>query len=110
MDLNAQKNAGGIDDSKPGDLQGAAASIVHDVLEGAPAASPDKVKPVVGKMPNATQAPLYQAVHAAADAAASMPPTSASLGDSITRYVRAKPRQSVGIAFVAGFLIARLVL
>jgi ElaB/YqjD/DUF883 family membrane-anchored ribosome-binding protein len=116
MDLNAQNQDSGTSTAKTGDLQGTAASIVHDVLEGAQSAA-DKVKPVVSKMPHAAQAPLYQAVHAAADAAASIEDKAGDLIEresamleSATGYVRANPRRAIGIAFVAGFLVARILL
>ena len=105
--------------TRPGDLQGTAASTVHDVLERENAAgeAADKVTPVVSKLPQAAHAPIYGAVHAAAEAASSVRESAddlirrerAMLG-SAGEYVRAKPRQAIGIAFVAGFVIGRFLL
>ena len=106
--------------TKPGDLQGTAASTVHDVLERAENAVGDaaeKVKPVVSKLPQAAQAPVYGAVHAAAEAASSMRERAdevirrerAMLG-SAAEYVRASPRRAIGIAFVTGFVIGRFLI
>ena len=101
---------------RPGDLQGTAASIVHDVLERAESAAgvaEEKVKPVVSKMPQAAQAPIYGAVHAAAEAAASMRDTAENMIEGeggMGGYVRANPRQAIGLAFVTGFVIGRFLI
>ena len=113
MDLNAQAQNSDTQTPKPGDLQGTAASIVRDVLESAESATgeaADKVKPVVGKLPQAAQAPLYRAVHAAADAAASMPQAKRSVAGSVAQYARTNPRRALAFAFVTGLLIGRSVL
>jgi ElaB/YqjD/DUF883 family membrane-anchored ribosome-binding protein len=124
MDLNAQNPGSGSSSgggtSQAADIPGAAASTVHDVLERAESAigeAAEKVRPVVSKMPQTAQAPLYEAVHAAADAAASLREGAddlvrreEALLASATRYIRANPRQALGIAFVAGFLIGRILL
>ena len=113
MDLNAsnQGNTAGYK-PQPAGLQGTAASSVHDVLERADSvASADKVQPVVSKTPQAAHAPLYHAVHAAADAAGSMPQSEAdSFVASATHYIRENPRRALTIAFVTGLFIGRIVL
>jgi hypothetical protein len=115
MDFDAQNQDSGAA-VKPGDLQGTAASTVRDVLEraeSATAGAAGRVEQVVARIPQAAQAPLYHAVHAAADAAASMRERAAgaegALGGSITQYVRTNPRRSVAFAFATGWLIARIV-
>ena len=113
MDLNAQNQDSGAATAKPGDLQGTAASIVRDVLERAESSSfdaADKVKPAVAKIPQAAQAQLQQAVHAAAGAAASMRETERSVAGSVEHYVRANPRRAVAIAFLTGLFVGRIVL
>ena len=96
-----------------------AASTVHDVLERAENAAADaannKVQPVVSRLPQSAQAPLYEAVHAAADAATSLREGAddvmarqEAMLQSATRYVQANPLQSVGIAVAAGWLIGRI--
>ena len=115
MDLNPQSHGNDAGNTpKPAEVQGTAASIVHDVLEQAENATgqaADKVQPVVAKMPHAAQAPLYEAVHAAADAAASTRESADdALRGSAGDYVRANPLQSVGIALAAGWLIGRILL
>jgi ElaB/YqjD/DUF883 family membrane-anchored ribosome-binding protein len=112
MDLNAQNQDSGAATAKPGDLQGTAASIVRDVLERAESSSFEaaKVKPTVAKIPQAAQAQLQQAVHAAAGAAASMRETERSAARSIEQYVRANPRRAVAIAFLTGLFVGRIVL
>jgi ElaB/YqjD/DUF883 family membrane-anchored ribosome-binding protein len=122
MDLTAQNQESGSataggSSSQTGVLN-AAASTVHDVLEKAESVAgeaQDKVKPVVSRLPQAAQAPIYEAVHAAADAASTlteraddfMEDQQRRLG-SATAYIRENPLQSVGIAFGAGWLIGRL--
>ena len=115
MDPNAPNST-----AKPSDLQGTAASTVHDVLERAENAvdeAADKVKPVVSKMPQAAQAPLYGAVHAATDAASSLREGAEELMQrehtllgAATRYIKANPRKALRIAFIAGFVVGRFLL
>lgn len=113
MDLNAS-NQGNTAGNKPqsAGLQGTAASSVHDVLEHADStATADKVQPVVSNTPQAAHAPLYHAVHAAADAAGSMPHAEEdSFAGSATQYIRENPRRALTIAFVTGLFIGRIVL
>jgi ElaB/YqjD/DUF883 family membrane-anchored ribosome-binding protein len=122
MDLRAQDQESGSAASGGSSPQtgvlSTAASTVHDVLEQAESAAveaQDKVKPVVSRLPQAAQAPIYEAVHAAADAASTLTERAddfmeeqQQLLDSATAYVRANPLQSVGLAFAAGWLIGKL--
>ena len=125
MELNAQdqERASPVMAGSDGQLGGTpsattAASTVHDVLESAASGTGeahDKVKQVVSRVPHAAQAPLYEAVHAAADAGVALIERGQELADahrgaadSMTRYVRTNPLQSVGLAFAAGWLIGRL--
>ena len=104
--------------AQSGGVPGTAASTVHDVLEKAETAGDhgeQKVQPVVSRVPQSAQAPLYEAVHAAADAAASpgghaddLIERQEAMLHSATRYVREYPFQSVGIAVALGWLLGRI--
>jgi ElaB/YqjD/DUF883 family membrane-anchored ribosome-binding protein len=126
MDLRAQGqedgsatsgNSGG-NSAPAASVLGTAASTVHDVLEKAEhAAGPaaEMVKPVVSRLPQSAQAPIYEAVHSAAAAAATMPAQAEGFIarqqhrlEPAAQYVQDKPIQAVAIAFTAGWLIGRI--
>jgi ElaB/YqjD/DUF883 family membrane-anchored ribosome-binding protein len=126
MDLRAQGqedgwatsgNSGGIS-AQPASVLSTAASTVHDVLEKAEnAAGPaaERVKPVVSRLPQSAQAPIYDAVHSAAAAAATLPAQAEGFVrrqqqrlEPAAQYVQQKPLQAVAIAFTAGWLIGRI--
>ena len=118
MDLRAQDK----DQSPPSSAGGAAdvlstaASTVRDVLStpAEPESSP-KVRTIATRLPQSSHAPLYEAVHSAAEAAETLRGESSALADrkehflnATTGYIDASPLKSVGIAFAAGWLIGRI--
>lgn len=93
-----------------------AASTVRDVLR-----TPDQsettagVKTIVNRPPRTAHAPLYEAVHSAAEAADQVREEVGAFKRrkeqvlvATTGYVDASPLKSVGIAFAAGWLIGRI--
>jgi ElaB/YqjD/DUF883 family membrane-anchored ribosome-binding protein len=117
MDLRAQSQNG----SSPigtgaADVLSTAASTVRDVLSAAEQPqSEGVVKSVTKRLPNTAHAPLYEAVHAAAEAADTLEQEAKGFSarkerllHATTAYVDASPLQAVGIAFVAGWVLGRI--
>jgi ElaB/YqjD/DUF883 family membrane-anchored ribosome-binding protein len=119
MDLRAQSQDQSQSSSltaSPADVLSTAASTVHDVLS-----TPEQpqsegvVKTIAKRLPRTGHASLYDAVHAAAEAADTLEQEASGLMRSkdrilgaATRYVDASPIQAVGIGFVAGWVIGRI--
>jgi ElaB/YqjD/DUF883 family membrane-anchored ribosome-binding protein len=73
------------------------------------------VRTVAKRLPRSAHAPLYEAVHAAAEAADTLEQEASGsmrnkdrLLGAAAGYVEASPLRAVGIAFVAGWVIGRL--
>jgi ElaB/YqjD/DUF883 family membrane-anchored ribosome-binding protein len=104
--------------AQPASVLSSAVSTVHDVLEKAENAAGQgagKVSPVVSLLPQAAHAPLAEAVHSAAEAAAALPAKAEGViaeqqqrFETATRYVREKPLQAFAMAFAAAWLIGRI--
>ena len=119
MDLRAQSQSQDPSSSLGGgaaDVLGTAASTVRDVLStpSEPETSA-KVKTVATRLPRSAHAPLYEAVHAAAESAdgfqaeaGGMLRSKEELLKATTDYIDASPLQALGIAFAAGWLIGRI--
>jgi ElaB/YqjD/DUF883 family membrane-anchored ribosome-binding protein len=118
MDLRAQDQSRSSPSPGGGaaDVLSTAASTVRDVLS-----TPDqpettaKVKTIANRLPRSAHAPLYEAVHSAAEAAdmiredpGAFARRKEQLLKATTDYVDASPLKSVGIAFAAGWLIGRI--
>ena len=118
MDLRAQSQDQD-QSSSPGagaDVLSTAASTVHDVLStsGQPQ-SEGAVKTVAKRLPRSAHAPLYEAVHAAAEAADTLEQEASGLMrrkerllKATTDYIDASPLKAVGIAFLAGWVVGRI--
>jgi ElaB/YqjD/DUF883 family membrane-anchored ribosome-binding protein len=119
MDLRAQSQS--QSQSSPlaagaADVLSTAASTVRDVLStsGQPQ-SEDAVKTVTKRLPRSAHAPVYEAVHAATEAADTLRQQAGGsmrrkeqLLRATTDYVDASPLKAVGIAFAAGWIIGRI--
>jgi ElaB/YqjD/DUF883 family membrane-anchored ribosome-binding protein len=104
--------------AQPASVLSAAVSTVHDVLEKAENAAEQgagKVSPVVSLLPQSAHAPLSEAVHSAAEAAAALPAKAEGAMaeqqqrfETAARYVHEKPLQAVAMAFAAAWMIGRI--
>jgi ElaB/YqjD/DUF883 family membrane-anchored ribosome-binding protein len=118
--VHNQENGSAVNESsaQPASVLSAAVSTVHDVLEKAENAAeqgPGKVSPVVSLLPQSAHAPLSEAVHSAAEAAAALPAKAEGViaeqqqrFETAARYVREKPLQAVAVAFAAAWMIGRI--
>jgi ElaB/YqjD/DUF883 family membrane-anchored ribosome-binding protein len=119
MDLRAQsQNRSGSSSISNGaaDVLGTAASTVRDVLSAAEQPQREGVVKTVAKRPPPTgHSAVYDAVHAAAEAADTLEQEASGLMrrkerllDASRAYVDASPLKAVGIAFVAGWVLGRI--
>ncbi|MDB5903599.1 MAG: hypothetical protein JWM26_2477 [Betaproteobacteria bacterium] len=118
--VHNQENGSAVSENsaQPASVLSAAVSTVHDVLEKAEnAAEPGagKVSPVVSLLPQSAHAPLSEAVHSAAEAAAALPAKAEGViaeqqqrFEGAMRYVQEKPLQAVAVAFAAAWMIGRI--
>ena len=117
MDLRAQSQDQNQSPS-PGaaDVLSTAASTVRDVLSTSDSLPTENaVKPVAKRLPRSAHAPLYEAVHAATEAADALEQQAEGMMRSpqrmlkaTTDYVDASPLKAVGIAFLAGWIVGRI--
>ena len=117
MDLRAQDQSESPAPLGAGaDVLSTAASTVRDVLStpAQPETTP-KVRTIATRLPQSVHAPLYEAVHSAAEAADMLREEAGAFAHrkeqvlkATTDYIDASPLKSVGIAFVAGWLIGRI--
>jgi ElaB/YqjD/DUF883 family membrane-anchored ribosome-binding protein len=118
--VHNQETGSAVNESsaQPASVLSAAASTVHDVLEKAENAAEQgagKVKPVVSLLPQSAHAPLSEAVHSAAEAAAALPAKAEGViaeqqqrFEGAVRYVQENPLQAVLVAFAAAWMIGRI--
>jgi ElaB/YqjD/DUF883 family membrane-anchored ribosome-binding protein len=119
MDLRAQSQSQSQSSSignGAADVLSTAASTVRDVLRTAEQPqSEGVVKTVAKRLPHTAHSAVYDAVHAAADAADTVEQEASGLMrrkerllHATTAYVDASPLQTVAIAFVAGWVLGRI--
>lgn len=118
--VHNQENGSAVSENsaQPASVLSAAVSTVHDVLEKAENAAEQgagKVSPVVSLLPQSAHAPLSEAVHSAAEAAAALPAKVEGViaeqqqrFEGAMRYVQEKPLQAVAVAFAAAWMIGRI--
>jgi ElaB/YqjD/DUF883 family membrane-anchored ribosome-binding protein len=120
MDVRAQSHTDtpfSEGSAKADPVLAAAASTVHDALEQAESAVGDTTRKVTqanSRLPRSGRDALYDAVHSATAAAATLADDAdlkqkqQHLLKTTTAYVSAHPLASLGIAFAAGLLFARI--